>query len=245
MQFDGAVTRTSKRSATWLLAGGLALAACSGGDDPVPSTLPLPTVAPTTAAPLVTDPTVPPTSPPTTQAPTTLAPTTAPVTTAPPVTAPPSTTAEELFAEATEVLPDLLINFVDVVNHAFRDPADPGLRDQLAALSFSTALDRLTATLDDYVSSGTFAGLNTDDPARIEPVLDSVFIVPENHAAGLDACVIDTDPQMLRNDDGSETVTDATPDSFLITYAFEKVDGRWLVSTFDLNQRFDDQIGCT
>lgn len=219
------------------LAAALALSACSGGEDAAPTTT-LPIAPPTTAAPT--------TPPPTTAAPTTAAPTTAPPTTAAPTTAPPTTTPAIDPAAAEPVVTQLMIDYIAAVNDLFRDPANEVRRSDLAALAAQDALDQIVASADQYVLDRSVARRDEANPSRVEPTpITFVFAPNGDPVVGMDGCVIDTDLQVAVEADGTETVTDSTPDSFLMHFDFTAIDGRWVVTSIAIDQRFEGQVGCS
>jgi hypothetical protein len=186
-------------------------------------------------------------APPTTPAPTSPPPTTTPAPTTPPPTppaAPTTTTGDPTIAELEQQLPPVLIGFLDDVNAAFRDPVNDGLRAALSDNGTGSVIVLMTEFLDRYVAQDEFLRLNPTNPSRVEPILGSIGFAPGTESAGMDACVIDTDVLVRRLADGSEVDVESTPDSFLITYTFVYLDGRWLVESLDVSEQFNDQIGC-
>lgn len=217
------------------LAAALALSACSGGEDAAPTTT-LPVTPPSTAAPT--------TPPPTTAAPTTAAPTTAPPTTAAPTTAPPTTAPAIDPAAAEPVVTQLMIDYIAAVNELGRDPASEERRTALAALASDYALDVFVENADTSVLDREFNRVDPADPSRVEPFPATYSFLPGEPVVGMDGCIIDTDAQVSVGEDGAETIADATPDSFLMTFTFTSTDGRWMVTDLALVEQFEDQIGC-
>lgn len=214
------------------------LGACSGGDDAAPTTTVAVTAAPTTPPPT--------TAPPTTSA----APTTpTPTTTAPPTTAPPPTTAVPVTAPldpatAEPVVTQLMIDYIAAVNAMYRDPANESLRTALADLASGYALDVFVDTADGYVLDGQKARVDPSNPSRVEPIGATFSFVPAEPVVGMDGCVIDTDAQVKLLPDGTEEVTEATPDSYLMTFNFTAVDGGWTVTDIVVVDKYEDQVGC-
>jgi hypothetical protein len=223
---------------------------CSGGDGAAPTTPPTAidaTVPVDTGAPDPTPPpsvTVPPPPSTTTLAPTTPPPTTAPstsVTTSPPSA--PSTLPFD-FGELNVALPSVMTQFVDEVNALNRDPANAALRAAVERVASGQALERVLAGADEAVSSGELRRPDPSDPSRVEPRPDTVSQVADRLVAAMTGCIIDTDSLVRLGSDGTETIAEATPDSYRADFTFAVVEGRWVVVSVAIDEHFEDQVGC-
>lgn len=124
------------------------------------------------------------------------------------------------------------------------DPANTDLRAVLEQVMTGETAERTTSVLDDYVERGRAERSNPDVPFEVE---FSEFTAGRIGDLGfVDACLIDgtllVEPG--GNPDGSDRVVRDSVVSLALTYNLDEVDGEWIVSSLQISQRFDDQIGC-
>lgn len=245
------------RATVALVFAALTLVACSGGDDADTAAS---TEASSDVTGAVTSPTTEPTTAPSSTSPTTTSTTsttTAPTTTAPPATAPRTTTPPSTTGPTSSTLPveisdptdpeiQAMIRAVEANFAAFdlamQQPDNTDREQDVLATTTGEMTDNVAETLARLREEGRAQFPNPVEPDRVEILPELAFI--SGVFGSVEACIISPSVLLEVGAEPTEASFQGAAQSFSASYNMTNVDGAWLVSSLQIFNQYEGQIGC-